>query len=217
MVSFLTIQDVIRPNHITCFRFVIGLFLIFFFHHLSYLYILILVAFGALSDFFDGALARAASKKTRLGMMIDPLADKFLVFTIVYILLTRKAIDPLYLFLMLIMEAHLVLIPFLSWIYSVRMGRKGRDRSCTVKSEDRVFIVKSKEIVLGKIKFFLYAAGLLSILVGKAIDSTFFSTLSEWLLISGLVAGAIALCTYLFRWFMRPHSISLDVKPNSSP
>ena len=76
--SFLLKQDVIEPNHITYFRFGICLLFILFYSRLSYLQILILAALGGISDFFDGALARAASKKTRLGMILDPLADKFL-------------------------------------------------------------------------------------------------------------------------------------------
>ena len=68
IVSFLCKQDVIRPNHITYARFVISFLLLCFSPSLSYFQIFMLVAFGALTDFFDGALARAASKKTRLGL-----------------------------------------------------------------------------------------------------------------------------------------------------
>jgi cardiolipin synthase len=68
----------LNPIYITYFRFGICLLLILFYSRLSYLQILILATLGGISDFFDGALARAASKKTRLGMILDPLADKFL-------------------------------------------------------------------------------------------------------------------------------------------
>lgn len=198
MVSFLVKQDLIQPNHLTYFRFFICVVLLFFFPHLSYVQILLLAALGISSDFFDGALARAASKKTRLGMMIDPLADKTLAITLIYILLARKVISPVYLILMLLMEAHLVLIPILSWSYG--RCRKGVARG--------VFVVRPKEILMGKIKVFLYAFGFMTILMARAVGSVLLLKLAEWILISGIAAGAIALLTYLFRWYMRPYRIS---------
>ena len=208
IVSFLCKQDVIRPNHITYARFVISLLLLCFSPYLSYFQIFILVAFGALTDFFDGALARAASKKTRLGMMIDPLADKFLAFSLIYVLLIRRVIDPIYLFFLLIMESHLVLIPLLSWIHEIRQGRKNHDSTVPEGRQRGVFIIKSREIFLGKIKSFIYALAFLGILAGQAIDSVFLTRFAEGLLIAGIAVGGVALCNYIIRCYKRPYRLS---------
>ena len=97
-------------------------------------------------------------------MMIDPLADKLLAFSLIYVLLIRRVIDPSYLFLLLIIESHLVLIPLLSWIRDMRQVTKNHDSSVPEGRHKGVFIIKSKEIFLGKIKSFIYALAFLGIL-----------------------------------------------------
>ena len=207
LVSFLCKQDLILPNHITYFRFLICFFLLCFFPSLSYFQIFVLATLGVLSDFYDGALARAASKKTRLGMMIDPLADKLLAFTLVTILLVRGVIHPVYFISMLIVESHVVLIPLLSWLWGMLPGGKKLVGSGRDGGNHGAFIVKSREIIMGKIKVFLYALAFLCILMGNAVNSAFLLNLAQGLLISGIAAAAVALCGYLFRWFKGPYRI----------
>jgi len=207
LVSWLSAQDRIEPNHITLFRFLICIILFLLHSQLTYAMILILTALGAISDFFDGALARAASKKTRLGILIDPLADKILVFTIIYILLIRKALDPGYFLLMIIMETHLVVIPMLSWGYGLFYNGKKDISPKTETQGKNVFIVRSKAILIGKMKFLIYSLALLSILLGQTVDSGMLLTASNWLLVAGITTGAIAFCTYLFKWLKDPYQL----------
>ncbi len=206
--SFLCKQEFVEPNHITYFRIIVCLCLLFFSSHLSTLQILILATLGGLSDFFDGAFARSASKKTRLGIILDPLADKFLVFTLLYILVTRKVLDPIFVLLIIMMEGHLILIPALSWFYGVMKG-KSHDIKGTSKSMDgNDFILKSNAALMGKIKVHLYACGLLSLFLGKAFESSVILRVGNWLLVLGITAGAIALSTYVVRWLKQPYSFS---------
>ena len=207
-VSFLCKQNIIQPNHLTYFRFLICFVLLFFSPSLTYFQIFVLATLGALSDFFDGALARAASKKTRLGMMIDPLADKFLAFTLVAVFLMRKLIHPAYFLLMLVVESHMVVIPLLSWLRGVWAGKKKPAGRVPDAASQGVFMVKSRDIVIGKIKVFLYASAFLCLLMGKVLNSDFLLDLAEGLLISGIAAAAIALFVYLFRWVKRPYRIA---------
>lgn len=49
------------------------------------------LAFG-LTDFFDGYLARRFNQVTRIGRILDPIADKFLLYTVLIALLTAHKI-----------------------------------------------------------------------------------------------------------------------------
>jgi phosphatidylglycerophosphate synthase len=206
LVGFLRNQDFILPNHLTYFRFVICLFLIFFFRELSYLQILFLALIGALSDFLDGALARAASKKTRLGMLIDPIADKCLAFTLIGILLVKGDIGLSYLIMMVVVESHVMFIPVFSWLYRGKKADKERVSGREVIDE-RPLLFKSKEILLGKIKTFFYAVGLLGIFAAGAAGSPALSSLARGLLLTGIVIGGIALLKYLIGWIRNPYDI----------
>lgn len=206
--SLLCKQNFIDPNHITYFRVIICLCLLIFSSHLSYLQIMILTILGGLSDFFDGAYARSASKKTRLGIILDPLADKFLVFTLLYILVTRKALNPIFVLLMVVMEGHLIVVPILSWFYGLRRGRNCDAQAASKRIDRSAFILKSEAVLIGKVKFFLYACAMLGILVGKAFGSLFFLQVANWLLVLGITAGAMAFSTYVLRWLKHPYSFS---------
>jgi phosphatidylglycerophosphate synthase len=205
--SFLCKQDFIQPNHITYFRVIICLCLLVFSSHLSYLEIFILAILGGLSDFLDGAFARSASKKTRLGILLDPLADKFLVFMLLYILITRRVLDPRFIPFIVMMEGHIIFIPALSWVYGM-FKRKNQGISATSESIDNSdFILKSDPVLIGKVKVHLYAYGLLSLLLGKAIGSWVLLSIGNWLLVLGITAGAVAFSTYLVRWLREPYPI----------
>ena len=52
---------------------------------------LILYILAAVTDVFDGMLARAANQQTRFGVFIDPVADKLLVVTMLVMLLATPS------------------------------------------------------------------------------------------------------------------------------
>lgn len=205
--SFLCKQDFIEPNHITYFRVVICLCLLVLSNHLSYLQILIVAVLGALSDFFDGAYARSASKRTRLGIILDPAADKFLVLVLVYILVRRDALDPLYLLFIAMMEGHMVVLPILSWLYGLRKRRSDDERAVSINRDRNTFILKSEAVLIGKVKFLLYACALMGILTGRAFDSLILLKVADWLMILGIATGAMAFCSYVAKWIRHPYSL----------
>lgn len=76
------IPEWIRPNHVTVLRFVLTPVVLVTLH-----YDLRWLAFGlfvvaAATDFIDGAMARTRAQITKTGIIIDPIADKVLIASV---------------------------------------------------------------------------------------------------------------------------------------
>ncbi len=72
----------IRPNHLTVVRFILTpMVLLLFYYDLPWWALgVFVVAFS--TDFIDGAMARTRDQITPVGIVIDPIADKLLVGTV---------------------------------------------------------------------------------------------------------------------------------------
>ncbi len=84
------------PNLITVIRiFLMPIYLYFFYSDMdnSFLYAGIIFIIAGISDVLDGYIARNFDMKTKLGALLDPLADKIVVFTIL-ISFAHKGIIP---------------------------------------------------------------------------------------------------------------------------
>jgi phosphatidylglycerophosphate synthase len=191
------IPTYILPNHLTYFRIVTSVFLILFNNSLSHTCILFLALFAGLSDFFDGAIARSRNLKTRLGILLDPFADKLFVFTILYILVIRDAIRAIYVPWLVAPECHVVIIPVLSYFYQVI---KNGNHTPSLDPESRL-----KPLLLGRIKLHLYVYSILSIISGRILEVSILSTAGNTLLIFGITASSVAFFQYLARWLKNPH------------
>lgn len=71
-------------------------------------YLLAIYVFAVSLDFLDGFIARNFSQESDLGKVIDPLADKFLVFSIL-LTLTIKFDFPLWLAALIVLRDILIL------------------------------------------------------------------------------------------------------------
>jgi cardiolipin synthase len=74
------------PNSITIVRlFLIPLFVVLFFSDLAHanLYAFLVLLLAGLSDMLDGYLARKHRKITDIGKLLDPLADKLMMITVI--------------------------------------------------------------------------------------------------------------------------------------
>lgn len=61
----------------------------------------VLFVIAALTDWFDGALARKYGTESNMGRFMDPIADKILVLGAVVMLLAMGRVDPIMVFLLL--------------------------------------------------------------------------------------------------------------------
>lgn len=98
---FTVMQKINVPISLTLARLILSpLFLpVFFVYFLPYNFLplnillgLVFVLFG-LTDFFDGFLARKYNQETELGRLLDPIADKFLLYST---LIAMLVLDRIY-------------------------------------------------------------------------------------------------------------------------
>ncbi len=79
----------VKPNHVTVFRFLATPFVAFLMYDHHYSIGLVAFLLVALTDAIDGALARSRDQITNWGKVYDPLADKILIGSMVFIIVLR--------------------------------------------------------------------------------------------------------------------------------
>lgn len=72
----------VKPNQMTVIRFILVPVVYVLLWQRLYIWALIVFAIAALTDLLDGAMARTRNQITDLGKVIDPIADKLLVITV---------------------------------------------------------------------------------------------------------------------------------------
>jgi phosphatidylglycerophosphate synthase len=79
----------LRPNYLTAIRIVGTVVLVYLLWSGYFVKGFILFIFLALTDMFDGALARGRNQITYVGILLDPIADKILIGATVSVLLMK--------------------------------------------------------------------------------------------------------------------------------
>ncbi len=162
----------VTPNKISIFRIVatpIVFLIILYGHYNTGVIAFLLVAF---TDALDGSLARTENKITKFGMMIDPLADKLLIGSMVLLLVFKYlnfwlGIAVLGIEIIFIVTAYISRVKF----KTVRMANLWGKMKMILQ----VFAVFSILIALvfeNQI-FLTTAAGLLGLSIGFAVVSLF--------------------------------------------
>lgn len=82
-------RDVIKPNHITAFRMLATPFVFLFILREDWLVSIPVFIFVAFTDVLDGTMARKRNQVTAWGTLFDPVADKFLIGGILFILILK--------------------------------------------------------------------------------------------------------------------------------
>jgi CDP-diacylglycerol--glycerol-3-phosphate 3-phosphatidyltransferase len=97
----------VKPNHLTMVRFLMVPWVALFLWQGNYWVGLILFLIAALTDALDGALARTRDQITAWGKLYDPLADKLLICTTVFILVL-KYVDVYAAWIIIILESIII-------------------------------------------------------------------------------------------------------------
>ena len=95
------------PNYITSIRLIFTIPLIIFLETNNLLFVWIIILFGGITDYLDGYIARKFKLKTKIGAILDPLADK--VFIIIpFIWLCKYEVIPFWSLSVLLIREFLI-------------------------------------------------------------------------------------------------------------
>ncbi len=162
----------VRPNFLTVFRFVSIPFVVILLLAGAYEKALWLFAISAFSDALDGALARTRHQITDWGILFDPVADKLLVGSVAFIVIS-KFISPVLASTIVLLEVGMVVGAY--WRFSGKM-------------------LPAK--LVGKLKMILQCLGVGLLLLALVISSPLLVTIAAWILYISVVFALLSLFVY---------------------
>lgn len=169
------VPRVVRPNHFTIFRFLatpLVIWLMFTENYQIGLWAFLLIA---ATDALDGSLARTRNQITDWGKIYDPLADKLLIGSMVFVIVL-KYID--FWAAMVIVGVEVIIIASAWW---------WKHNGYPIQSN-----------VWGKIKMGLQVAGVVLLLLGVVYDWEALLPFTEGVFYLAIAFGIISLLTYGF-------------------
>lgn len=181
------IPNTVRPNQITFIRFMLIPVVYLLIANENYYLALIVFVIAACTDFIDGAMARTRDQITDLGKVIDPIADKLLVMSV----LIFFANDYLVFKIFIVFIALELIAVILGVVFSYTVGRPMGAN------------------VFGKIKMVLQSFGVGFFILGLLIDKLWLVEFAEDVLYAALVFAVLAGLTQF-----RNKLIMLDKHPH---
>jgi len=159
------IPTTVRPNQVTAVRFILIPIIYYFFTINRFDIALVIFVIAASTDFIDGAMARTRDQITTLGKIIDPVADKFLILTVLlYIGLNYLIVKIFVVFILLELFAILMGI-FFNFAVDRPIGAN----------------------VFGKIKMVLQSLSVGLFILGLIINNLFLINISKEILFLALI------------------------------
>ena len=110
----------LNPNQLTLIRILCVLPVIFLILNEKRAIALVFFIFGVFLDLIDGPLARTRKKETDIGKILDPLADKLLVYK------SPSLLSPLLFWSILVFESFLVILLIIGKAMLAQSGIKKR-------------------------------------------------------------------------------------------
>lgn len=79
----------VRPNHLTVFRLLLVPLVLYFLYIEQYEVGVPLFLIASLTDWFDGSLARVRKQVTEWGIIYDPVVDKVLIGSVLFVIVLK--------------------------------------------------------------------------------------------------------------------------------
>lgn len=168
----------VTPNQVTVVRFILVPFIYGLLINNHFGWALLLFVIAASTDFIDGAMARTRDQITDVGKVIDPLADKLLILSILFYFGFKYLIIDIFI-IVIIIEIFAVL---LSVFFSTAKNSK------TIGAN-----------AFGKIKMILQSLSIGFFILGLLTKSFMFINFSNALLVIALVFAVISAVIQVFR------------------
>lgn len=163
----------IRPNHLTVLRMILIPFVLYTLWIESWYWALGLFLFAALTDAWDGSLARLRKQITLWGTMADPVADKLLIGTVAILFVARE-VNVVFAITIVLIELMLVAGAYI---------RKRQGRYTSANN-------------YGKLKMFLQVFGVSLLLVAKLFGVEMAVPVAVGTLSLAIVLAIVSLITY---------------------
>ncbi|MBP9763048.1 CDP-alcohol phosphatidyltransferase family protein [Patescibacteria group bacterium] len=164
----------VTPNQLTMGRFLLTPLVLSAVNATAWSWVLGLFALAALTDVFDGSLARTRKQITMWGTVADPIADKALVGSIALVFVANR-IHPLFAGLLVLFEIMIMLGAY------ARFRRRGTYTSANI---------------FGKVKMGLHSFGVLLLLVDQIFTVPYAIPVAIVVFGIGLVLAVISFVTY---------------------
>lgn len=169
------------PTYLTISRFFLVPIFIYLFMQKQFFWAFITLVVAGLTDMLDGLIARRFHMRSRLGAMLDPLADKFLML-VSFTFLSHQNIIPWELTLLIVGRdfAIVVSVFILGYILKIRLLFKPTRISKLATASQIIVLAAAFLHVLLKHSSY-YGPQILSIYVGKSL---FFLSMACFILTS---------------------------------
>ncbi len=163
----------VRPNHLTILRILLIPLVLAALWYESWTWSLILFLIAAITDAWDGSLARLRKQITLWGTMADPVADKLLIGSVVVLFVAREV--------NIIFAVTIILIELMLVAGAYIRKRQGRYTSANN---------------YGKLKMFLQVLGVSLLLVAKLFGVETAVPVAIGTLSLAIVLAIVSLITY---------------------
>ena len=165
----------IKPNHLSAGRIFLTPFVLLLLWKENYLWGGILFLITSFTDALDGAMARTRNEITGFGKMFDPLADKLLICSVVYIMVLKY----------LGAYTALIIIVIEIFIIVAALIKRGYNSNCRLQANS-----------WGKIKMVLQVFGVLILLFSLIFNIEQLLPVSKGTFYLAIVFGILSLFTY---------------------
>lgn len=163
----------VTPNHVTIFRFFATPIVAYMMYYGNYSLGLWAFLFVAFTDAIDGSMARTRDQITEWGKIYDPLADKILIGSMVFIIVL-KYVDIWTSIMIVVIEVLIILV---AW-YRLYCGK-------TVQAN-----------IWGKIKMILQVAGVAILLISVVFGWADLLPFASGTLYLAIAFAIVSLLTY---------------------